>query len=305
MSKRTKREAAGQRKALLGNSQLEAAAQLGADGRATMDVRELSELLGLNMVLYQERPPTDAEITDWIVRYPNRNGIYTTGACLGRFVVDCDHDDAVQEACRRGIPETQTVLTRRGRHYHLQHPGFRVRNSVSEVYPGIDIRGDGGVAVAVGSVHKTGFIYRWAEGCSPQEVELAPTPDWLIEWLPYRPIEQTTIEPRPFDGVVSAWASTIIAEELEQLSLAPQGTRNAMLARVAFKLGQLAGGGEADGVQLLTDLHDVAAAWPDKRKSYDTIQRCFAEGQLHARVAPSVAMGSFESGWERRRYGKQ
>jgi hypothetical protein len=254
---------------------------------------------------YQERQPTDAEITSWIARYPTRNGLYLTGECLGRIVIDCDHDDADHEMRRQGIPPTQTALTRRGRHYHFKHPGFRVGNSASVFYPGVDIRGDGGIAVAVGSVHKTGFIYRWAEGRSPQEIGLPAAPDWLIEWLQSRVvIAWLDVEPKEFNGITSAWARTIVHAEIDQLQFTPKGARNDMLARVSFKLGQLAGGGEADHDELLYYLQAVAQEWPNTKKSFDTIARCFAAGQQSPRVAPVESISTPK--WQgRERRGKQ
>jgi hypothetical protein len=129
-------------------------------------------------------------------------------------------------------------------------------------------------------------------------------PDWLHEWLWSYTRDETPTEARPFDGIVSPWAQAIIDDELEQLRATGEGGRNDALARVSFKLGQLAGGGEADGDVLVTDLRAIAADWPDEDKSFDTIARCFAAGLLRPRVAPEPL--SLKSNWERGRIsGKQ
>jgi len=120
--------------------------------------------------VYQRRRPTTAEVAAWVSGYPDRNGVYLTGPILGRFVVDCDSAAAVRWLRRKGVPRTQQVVTARGRHFHFAYPeGLHVGNSAGVIHEGVDIRGDKGVAVAVGSVHRSGRIYRWARGRSRQD----------------------------------------------------------------------------------------------------------------------------------------
>jgi RecA-family ATPase len=46
---------------------------------------------------------------------------------------------------------------------------------------GVDIRGQGGFAMLAPSMHESGRAYEWLEGLSPDEVEIALAPDWLLE----------------------------------------------------------------------------------------------------------------------------
>jgi Bifunctional DNA primase/polymerase, N-terminal len=239
----------------------------------------------------QSRLPSPDDTADWCARFPDANGAFVTGAIQQRVVVDIDSDSGSEYLEKRDVPETQLVRTRERRlHYHFRHPGFPVRNSAGEFYEHIDIRGDGGLATAPGSIGRTGYTYHWEPGHSPADIELASAPNWLIDWL----FEQNqrrcviqTVEPRPFAGKVGAWARTAIDRELEKLSASADGTRNASLTRVAFKLGQLAGGGEADAGELWTALEAVASTWKDEHsKSADTIARAFAQGQAHPRRRP-------------------
>lgn len=242
---------------------------------------------------FQSRAPSGDEIADWCERLPDANGAFVTGAIQQRVVVDTDSEGGIEYAEKRGVPETQLVRTRKNRlHYHFKHPGFPVHISAGELYEHVDIRGDGGLAMAPGSIGKTGYTYRWEPGHSPAEIELASAPNWLIDWLfeqhQRRCVSGPTVEPRPFDGKVGAWARAIVDAELARLPGAANGTRNATLARVAFKLGQLAGGGEADPVELLSALEAAASVWPDERsKSSDTIARAFNEGEAHPRQRPA------------------
>lgn len=241
---------------------------------------------------FQERRPTDAEIEYWIKRFPDRNGCYMTGPVLGRIVIECDSPAAIAWVRRMGMPPTQTVRSRRGPHYHLKHPsGLYVPTVAGKIHEGVDIRGDKGIAVAAGSIHRTGFKYHWARGRSPQEVELADAPQWLIDWIrtysERRERAASVIVPaRPFGGRVNPWAKKVIGGELESLRTAIGGTRNDSLARVSFKLGQLAAGGEARADELKFELYSIAACWPDQKKAADTIDRSFAAGQEHPRSAP-------------------
>lgn len=168
----------------------------------------------------QTQKPTSEDHEFWLHRYADRNGCYLTGPVLGRFVLDCDDAKAIRWARRKGLPPTQQVITSRGRHFHFAYPkNLHVGSSVKRIHAGIDIRGAKGIAVAVGSVHKSGFKYRWARGCSPQEVKLAQAPEWLFDWLRKRAVQATsTIIPvrRPFTGSVGPYAAAIIERELEQ-----------------------------------------------------------------------------------------
>lgn len=249
---------------------------------------------------FQIRKPTAAEIAGWIPYFYNCNGMYVTGPMLGRFVLDCDDAAAVRWARSQGLPPTQTLRTSRGLHFHFRYPDFIVHTVAGKIHHHVDVRGAGGVALAAGSIHDTGFIYRWARGCSSQEIKLAKAPKWLLQWLreyaqrheqrhqAARVDGAIQIEGKPFSGVVSPWAAAAIAGELARLRAAEDGTRNDTLTRVSFKLGQLAGGGEADADELLAQLHEVAAVLiaDEPEKSADTIRRCFAQGMRNPRSAP-------------------
>jgi hypothetical protein len=252
--------------------------------------------------LQERRPPRD-EIAEWVRRYQWRNGVYLTGPVLGRFVLDPDSAQALAWVRRKGLPPTQQVVTSRGRHFHFAYPkGLHVGNTAGAIYKNVDIRGAKGVAVAVGSVHESGFTYRWARGCSPQDVKLAKAPDWLLDWLRERAARQaqsvaSAVAPRQFSGNLSPWAVAVIERELADLCKAQEGTRNASLARISFKFGQLASGGQADATELMIAICEVAKQWPNQKKSFDTIERAFAAGQAHQRNAPPSVADQLAALW--------
>lgn len=120
----------------------------------------------------------------------------------GIVVVDLDTADAAAEWDRRGGAggDTRTVRTGRpGLQLYFLHPGFPVRNSVGSsggMFPGIDIRGDGGFVVMPGSLHKSGRTYTTLN----PDVEIAPMPAWLVEWLRAQPAPAET---QDYDGDVT------------------------------------------------------------------------------------------------------
>jgi putative DNA primase/helicase len=257
---------------------------------------------------FQTRRPTSEEENNWLVQYPDRNGCYVTGATMGRLVLDADGIEAIEWVEKRGgVDGAQILESRPGRfHYHFAYPDFRVYNSAAKLFclpdpdapEGVrrnlaqcDVRGEGGIAVAAGSLHHTGSEYHWVEGHGPQDIPLVPPPAWLLDWLRTHSTEKQTkystpIDARPFRGTVGAWAKTIADGELDRLRSAPDGAKNCTLASVSFKLGQLVGGGEAEEADVIAALYDIADNWPNSTKSRGTIDNCFEAGTGHPRSYP-------------------
>jgi len=104
-----------------------------------------------------------------------------TGAPSGVWVLDIDGDEgreslaALQEK-HGALPATVTSVTARGPHLWFAYTG-PVPCSTARVAPGVDVKGDGGYAIAPPSVHPTGHVYHWA----PDSADVpAPAPEWLI-----------------------------------------------------------------------------------------------------------------------------
>jgi putative DNA primase/helicase len=102
----------------------------------------------------------------------------------GAGLVVLDHDPrsggddglATLRAEHGDLPATPTVRTGSGgTHWYFAHRGGRVGNRAG-LYPGIDVRADGGFVVAPPSVHRSGNRYEWMRGAAM----LAPVPEWLI-----------------------------------------------------------------------------------------------------------------------------
>ena len=129
---------------------------------------------------YQTRQPTEEEINEWCDHGAvSKNGhvlqdfdiCLVTGRLSGVVVVDCDSQEAVNEARRLGLTSNVSVNTRKGQHFYWSHHGdaeyknkvggHTKANDVS--WPkvlGLDFRGDKGIAVLPPSRHKDGN-YTW------------------------------------------------------------------------------------------------------------------------------------------------
>jgi hypothetical protein len=166
------------------------------------------------MAAWQQAATTNPEtITNWFTKlYPNHGlGIATGQLADGRhlFVLDVDDrteyrgsdtlDDLTQ--VHGPLPDTVEVLTGSGgRHIYFVSP-VEIRNDAgTRLGVGLDIRGEGGQVVAPPTIHKNGSHYEWVIGYSPDDIDFAPAPEWLLNKLvtkePPKPVER--IKPDAF-----------------------------------------------------------------------------------------------------------
>ncbi len=122
----------------------------------------------------------------WWSMWPDSNIQVATGWRSGFITLDVDaksggFESLAQLERRFGtLPKTVTVITGGGgRHFYFKYPGFEVRGRIG-MRPGLDVQADDMQTVAPPSKHKSGFTYRWEEGKSPDEVQIASLPRWLL-----------------------------------------------------------------------------------------------------------------------------
>jgi DNA-binding CsgD family transcriptional regulator len=171
---------------------------------------------------YQTRRPTPEELAGWKKKFPNSNWAIITGQVVGIVVLDVDGPEGAEAVKGKHLPLTWAVSTGKGTHYYFLHPGFPVGNGV-RVLPGVDIRGDGGYAVAPGSVHVSGKKYEWVPGLSPADIPdgPAPCPKWLLDLL------QKRQAPAGGNGKL---------DPVQVLAGVPEGQRDVTLFRYACRL---------------------------------------------------------------------
>jgi hypothetical protein len=184
---------------------------------------------------------TDAQlIRCWWARWPNANIGIATGRRSGLLVVDVDG------TADYPLPPTARVVTAKGQHIYLRHPGYPVGNRI-RLLPDLDIRADKAVIVAPPSRHVSGVRYRWQSFVDP-----APAPAWLLAHLqppPRRPSRPSTVAGQPY-------AQAVLRGEVARLRSARPGTRNTTLNWVAYRCGQFVGRGDLNQrevAQLLTE----------------------------------------------------
>jgi len=118
------------------------------------------------------------------------NGDINIGICTGGesglIVLDVDPGHGGDKALadlelKHGKIDTLGVITGGGGdHLYLGCPvGKQIKNSVSKLGPGLDIRSDGGYVVAPPSLHISGQEYRWK--VDPRARKPIDCPGWLIK----------------------------------------------------------------------------------------------------------------------------
>jgi hypothetical protein len=128
-----------------------------------------------------------AVIRAWWKKWPDANVALATGKPSGVDVldVDCRHfgNETLWELERRHgeLPATVMSITGSlGTHLYFRHVDG-IKNSVSGIGEGLDLRTTGGLVVLPPSLHKNGRRYIWEGASRPNEIAVAPFPEWLRE----------------------------------------------------------------------------------------------------------------------------
>ena len=171
---------------------------------------------------YKDATTEEEVIRSWYAKEPNANIGLVTGGINKVFVLDVDGkqgekslDDLIEK--HGPLPETVEVLTGKGRHLYFQLPGERVRCSASRLSPGLDIRAEGGYAVAPPSIHENGNVY---DGEVIRE-KIAEAPQWLLDLV----VESRSIGTQLANKHKASFPSRL-----------PEGSRNEGMARFAGHL---------------------------------------------------------------------
>lgn len=129
-----------------------------------------------------------AIINHWWSRWPDANIGIACGAESGLFVADVDNIDAWRDlvAANGGLPRTAKQISARGEHYFFKGDA-RIKNQVSQIAQGVDVRSEGGYIVVAPSIHPSGSQYEWDVG--PEM--LATAPEWLLQKITHRDCEKS------------------------------------------------------------------------------------------------------------------
>ena len=160
---------------------------------------------------------TDLEtIKNWWSKWPNANVGLITGKKSGIFVVDIDINkggeyslDDLQDSYGE-LSSTLTAITGSGgRHLIFNYPSdVKLKNSVSLIAPGLDIKSDNGYIVAAPSSHISGGRYQWHGVNTP----IADAPDWLIALILLA--EEEAKQDKQVESVVSDYSTALVSNEI-------------------------------------------------------------------------------------------
>jgi hypothetical protein len=141
--------------------------------------------------------------TGWV----NKIIVIETDNPKGHKDLEVDGEVSLQAVEKRlgTLPKTKMAESPSGSKHRIHaHPGkhLRIKNSASEIGPGIDVRGDGGMVVAPPSIRKDG-VYRWIN-----KLPIVGLPEkWISELTEEKP--DRIITPLPADA---NWAERYGAE---------------------------------------------------------------------------------------------
>src|SRR5262245_13578499 len=162
---------------------LEAARQYRSLGLSVIRVGQDKKPL-IEWKVFQDEPAHTDQIDEWWTTWPTANVGAVTGKVSGLVVLDADGPPGLASLKALGTPAT-TWVSRTGRpeggwQQFFRHPGTTIGNRAG-LRPGLDVRADGGYVILPPSLHASGRRYEWLS--SPEETELAPIPEQLLDLL--------------------------------------------------------------------------------------------------------------------------
>lgn len=221
-------------------------------------------------------------IRQWWETEPEANvGIACTN---GLLVLDVDGEDGAKAIKDRHLPATPIVQTGRGEHRYFRAP--EDARGVNAMMPEIDVKCTTGYVVAPPSVHPDGGRYEWAEGLSPEDVELADTPDWIVRRLPSLSDDDTEpVEPADPATETTKYGAKALEEEGDTVAGTSEGDRNNRLNEAAFAIGQLVAGGQIVEQEARQALRKAARkSGLEKREITKTLRSGLRSGKDHPRA---------------------
>jgi Bifunctional DNA primase/polymerase, N-terminal/Primase C terminal 1 (PriCT-1)/Protein of unknown function (DUF3987) len=129
------------------------------------------------------------QIKEWFDKYPKANIGIATGKVSGLVCVDIDITPGgfySLELLEEQYKLSENTLIQQtggnGKHLFFKYPDQinRIKNK-TDLYKGIDIRGDQGYAIAAPSLHKSGNYYVWEEDLFDDNPMIKDLPDFLLE----------------------------------------------------------------------------------------------------------------------------
>jgi hypothetical protein len=234
----------------------------------------------------------------WGEIYPNSNIAIQTGPLNGFFALDIDERTGGYISLQKLIdhhgelPSTVGQTTGGGgQHFLFRYPNKEIR-SRNGVWPGIDVKGQGGYIVGPPSIHpQTNVPYQWIDGASLFERDLGECPQWLMDGLERLGSKTPTnnFERCDNDNVDTNrlhYGQKALEEECRRIETATNGTQETTLNQAAFRIGQLVGAKAISFQRAFEALFAAAVRMP----SYDH-RRQWKHDELSEKIKRGLAAG--------------
>jgi putative DNA primase/helicase len=237
---------------------------------------------------------TESPLSVDVLRRHRGNLGLRTGQASGVVVIDFDDMECLADYAERLPVTVEAISGGGGRHFYYRYVKPAKCKPAGKVINGADIKADGGCIVFPGSVHPNGNVYRWADGQSPDEIELADLPGWIAEAITPTPPTERRPPPAPravSGNGISKYCEAALTGELETVRTAAERTRNYTLNESAFKLGGLLHA----GLDRATVESELLAAAMDcglpEHEARATIRSGLAGGEANPREIPESNNG--------------
>lgn len=134
---------------------------------------------------YQKRLPTEAEVKQWWLKYPDANVGVITGLVSGIAVIDIDDLREGKKALEELIPDSLEFPISKtpsgGEHWWFACQDGVLSNN-ARIVKGCDLRANGGYVVAPPSLTPKG-AYKWTRGVNPTNIALNYLPSTYLAFL--------------------------------------------------------------------------------------------------------------------------
>ena len=149
---------------------------------------------------FQERLMTEGEAEVLFARRETTGVGIVTGKLSDLFVLDVERGADMSQIPT--LPPTLVCLTGGGgKHHYFRYPeGHVIKNSARKIADKMDIRAEGGYAIAPPSLHPSGKRYSWEDPKMLVRASILPAPDWLLD-LVKKPLKKQLDSQSLFAGV--------------------------------------------------------------------------------------------------------
>jgi hypothetical protein len=258
---------------------------------------------------YQTERASKRQLIEWAFDYPFANYGVITGSISGIICLDADNpaaETAIAQHCSP-TPMRQLSGSGRGQHHLYRHPGSHVPTGASikvhgVTVKGLDLRGDGGLFIGPGSLHRlTKQPYQVIDTWTKEMLGAVPVFD--LNWLGITVEPKKTFEPSPGRGDIRLSRKQELAREMLNEKPPARSGENSEGYCLALASALV------HGYDLTPDeAEDIFLEWGEKEGNIDREGRYWTRRQLRHKLEDAAAQEDPQSrptgyllpGWDER-----